>query len=192
MLALADSIAGVEAVQEIIRRAGVPSEKRFHIDRAYDDAEWQRLLSSACEVLEITTEQAEEKLADHFFEDMKRRWPMWFKMARTAREFLERVPAIHAGFTMGLSDRTVGRSLEEKFELEEIADGFLMHYRSENDLCGMYRNLARKVIDHFGDHASIDESRCTRRGDPFCRIRIHWHPAPVGGEESRAGGVSDE
>ena len=70
--------------------AGVPEERQFRINEAYDDEEWQRLLAATCEVLDITQEQAEQAYADFFCKDAQQRWPRWFQMSENGRQFLER------------------------------------------------------------------------------------------------------
>jgi hypothetical protein len=60
LLSLVESAAGSDAVPEVRRRADVPENKQFRIDEAYDDAEWQRLLAAACQVLSVTQGQAEQ------------------------------------------------------------------------------------------------------------------------------------
>lgn len=165
---------GTEAVAEVKRRAGVPEDKEFRMDEAYDDQEWQRLLAAACEVLNVTQEQAEEAYADLFFKDALRRWPMWFQMSRNAREFLERQPRIHNGFATGVQDPGARQSINDKFQLEKHKGELVMHYRSPNQLCGLYKALAHRISNHYGEKASIEETRCLKQGDPECEIHISW------------------
>ncbi len=49
-----------------------------------------------------------------------------------------------------------------------------MHYRSPNQLCGLYTATARWIINHYGDDASIEETKCLKQGDSECEIRIRW------------------
>lgn len=171
---MVESTAGADAVVEVRRRAGVPADKEFRIDEDYDDEEWRRLLAAACGVLDVTQEQAEKVYADFFFKDMLQRWPMWFQMSKNAREFLERQPRIHNGFATGVQDPEARRSINDKFELEKCNGELVMHYRSPNELCGLYKALARLIINHYGDQASVEETRCLKRGDAECELHIRW------------------
>ena len=174
LLDLIESSADADAVREVKRRAGVPEDKTFRMDVAYDDEEWRRLLAATCEVLNVTQEQAEEAFADFFYKDSIKRWPMWFQMAKSARDLLELQPRIHNGFATGVQDPTAGRAINEKFQLETHNGELVMRYRSANQLCGLYKALARKIISHYGDDATIKETQCLKNGDPECELHICW------------------
>ncbi|MFQ5426307.1 MAG: heme NO-binding domain-containing protein [Gaiellales bacterium] len=171
---LIQTSAGADAVAEVKRRAGVPEDRYYRLDQAYDDAEWRRLFAATCEVLGTTPEQAEETYADFLCRDALRRWPMWFQMSGDAREFLERQPAIHNSFATGVQSPAERDRVNDKFSLEKLDDGFVMHYRSPNQLCGLYRATARWILRHYEDEAEIDETACQKHGDPECEIRVRW------------------
>lgn len=171
---LVESAGGTEAAVDVKRRADVPEDKEFRMDEAYDDEEWRRLLAATCDVLNVTQEQAEEAYADIFIKDALRRWPMWFQMSNSAREFLERQPRIHNGFATGVQDSEARKSINGKFQLEKHNGELVVHYRSPNQLCGLYKALAHRVSDHYGEKASIEETRCLKQGDPECEIHISW------------------
>ena len=174
LLDLVESSAGADAVGEVKRRAGVAADKTFRMDVAYDDEEWRRLFAATCEVLNITQEQAEEVFADLFCEDARKRWPMWFQMAKSAREFLELQPRIHNGFATGVQDPQARQAINDKFQLEKHDSELVLHYRSINQLCGLYKAIARWMFNHYGDSAVITETQCLKRGDPECELHICW------------------
>ncbi|MCH7839448.1 MAG: heme NO-binding domain-containing protein [Planctomycetes bacterium] len=174
LIDLVESAGGAEAVVHVKRLAEVPEDKEFRMDEAYDDDEWRRLLAATCEVLNLTPEQAEEAYADFFYKDCVKRWPMWFQMSKSAREFLERQPRIHNGLATGVQDPEARRSINDKFKIEKHNGELVVHYRSPNQLCGLYKALARWIINHYGDKASIEETRCLKQGDPECEIHISW------------------
>ncbi|HUU85280.1 MAG TPA: heme NO-binding domain-containing protein [Phycisphaerae bacterium] len=171
---LIESAASASAVAEVKRRAGVPEDKMFRMDEVHDDNEWRRLLAAACEVLNITQEQAEAAFADFACKDFLRRFPMWFKMSKNAREFLERQPAIHNGFATAVRDPEVRKAIGDKFHIEKRDNEIITHYSSPNQLCGLYIALARWIINHYGDEATIEETRCQKKGDAECEVNIHW------------------
>jgi hypothetical protein len=177
LCSLIEQLAGRDAVAEVKRRAEVPADKVFRLDEAYDDGEWQRLLAATCAVLHVTQPQAEEAFADFFCQDALRRWPTWFAMSRSAREFLERHPAIHNSFATGVRDPATRKAVSDKFDLKKLPGELVMHYRSPNRLCGLYVALARRIIGHYGDQATVEETRCMKKGDPACEVHVRWsHP----------------
>ncbi len=177
LFSLIESAAGSDAVLEVKRRAGVPGDKVFRMDEAYDDAEWQRLLAGTCQVLGITQSQAEQAFADFFCRDALKRWSTWFAMSHNAREFLERQPRIHNSFATGVRDPATHKAIADKFNMEARATELVMRYRSPNQLCGLYMALARWVINHYGDQATVEETRCLKKGDPECEVHICWAEA---------------
>lgn len=166
--------AGNSAVVEIRRRAEVPDDREFRLDENYDDDEWRRLFGATCDFFGITAEQAEQLYAVAFCEDAKARFPMWFRMSSTAREFLERQPAIHNNFATGVQNPEARKAIVDKFRIEVSADETVAHYSSPNRLCGLYVALAQTILDLYGDEATIEEQRCLKKGDSECEIHIHW------------------
>jgi hypothetical protein len=65
-------------------------------------------------------------------------------------------------------------AVREKFRLEKLPDVLVVHYRSPNRFCAMYKAIARLVFRHYGEKAIIDEPRCVLRGDDECEMRIRW------------------
>jgi predicted hydrocarbon binding protein len=41
-------------------------------------------------------------------------------------------------------------------------------------LCDMYKAIAQRVFRHYQEKVTIDETRCTKRGDTECELRIRW------------------
>lgn len=174
LFAMVEESTGTAGVREVKKLAAIPEDRDFRIDETYEDEEWRRLLDAACEVLSVNQAEAEVAFADCFYRDSLERWPTWFEISSSAREFLERQPAIHNGFATGVTDPKMRRQIIDKFRLEKRADKLIVRYRSPNRLCGLYIALGRKIIEHYGDKAVIDEHRCQRQGDTECEIHIVW------------------
>jgi hypothetical protein len=174
LLDLVESRGGRAGADEVKRRAGVPIDRTFRLDTVYPDDEWQALFAAACEVLALPRETVLEAYADCFCRDALERWPTWFRMSRTARAFLERQPVIHNCFATGVRDPDARRAVTDKFLLESRVGELVTHYRSPNQLCDLYRALARWILRHYGEEAAIEEVRCMQRGDPECEMHIRW------------------
>ena len=175
LLALIESTATIDAVKEVKRRAGVPPDKEYSISGTYDDEEWQRLLAATCDVLKISPEQAEEAFAEFFYKDSLKSWPTWFQISKSAQELLERQPRIHNGFATSMQNPEERQAINEKFHLETFNKELVMHYRFPNRLCGLYKALALRIIDHYGDQATLRETLCLKKGDSACEIHICWN-----------------
>jgi len=175
LLELVESLGGPAAVAEVRRRTGIPEERFFRVDEAYDDREWQLLLANSCEVLGIRRSEAEEAYADFVCRGFLQRFPTWFRISRNARQFLERQPAIHNSFATSVRDPAARQAIHDKFRLDKTDDELVVHYRSPNRLCGLYQAAARWLIDHYGDDATVTESNCMKRGDNECEIHVRWN-----------------
>lgn len=174
LLDMVEAVGGSDAVAEVKTRAGVEPERRFRMDTVYADDEWRRLLEAACAVLGVSEDAALDVYAKHFLRDARARWPIWFEMSQSARQFLLRQPTIHNTFATGVRDADARRGIRDKFRLEELERELVAHYRSPNELCGLYKALAREVLQHYSEQAAIEEPRCTKRGDDECEIHIRW------------------
>ena len=174
LLQAIEAEGGAAAVAEVMRRADVPADRRYRMSEIYADAECQRLLTAAGEVLGLHDEEICDRWAAAFLKDTQKRFPAWYAMCPTARALLEQHPEIHNGFAAGLSDPEASRAVTQKFRIEKQGRELVVHYRSPNRLCRLYRALARRVIAHYGDVAEVEETRCLHRGDPECEFHIRW------------------
>jgi hypothetical protein len=159
---------GREEVVQILTEAGLPADRAYRLNEPYADAEAQRLSAAAFQRISM------EDIAEFFFNDTLTRFPTWFEMCKTSREFLEMQPVIHNTFAHGLQRPEDRDAVRDKFRLEKLDDELVVHYRSPNRLCDMYKAIARHVFKHYGDQGTIDEPRCLRHGDPECELRIRW------------------
>ena len=174
LLDLVEEKAGLEGVAEVKRRAGVPPARVFRIAEVYSDEEWQRLLGAACAVLHMSEAELLDAYAEVFGRDALLRFPIWFQISANSREFLERQVTIHNVFASGVRDPEARRAVVDKFRIEKRANEIVTHYRSPNQLCGLYKALARWMIRHYGDEAVIDEHKCMLRGDDECEVHVRW------------------
>ena len=174
LLQAIEAKAGPAAVAEVKRRAGVPADRTYRMSEIYEDEECQRLLSVAGEVLGLDVAEICDLWAVAFLKDTQKRFPAWYEMCADARALLECHPEIHVGFAASLTDPKASEAVTRKFRIEKLERELIVHYRSPNRLCMLYRALARQVIEHYGDNAEIEETKCLHRGDPECEFHIRW------------------
>lgn len=171
---LVSSVGGPQAREEIKRRAGVPLEQHFSIGDVYPDEQWQALFAATCEVLQLPPGEAEEKFAEAFLADALRRWPVWFQMARSARDLMERQPVIHNSLATGVQDPAARKAVQDKFRVERREGELLTHYCSPNRLCGLYIALVQRVLAYYRENATVEELQCMKHGAAECIIRTRW------------------
>lgn len=176
LIELVTSVYGAETALEIRRRAGCAGDTEFRINEVYDDEVWRKLVVATTEVLDWSADTLEEEYARYFLKDAQQRWPAWFKMSKTAREFLERHPAVHNNFADAVRDPASRDRIKDKFRIEKFEGKLITHYRSPNRHCHLYISLAREVLRLYGEQAVIEELKCVKRGDHECEIWISWPP----------------
>ena len=176
LLGCVEELLGEEGVDNTLLRAGMPEDMFFRMDTVYPDDEWQRLFNSAVVELGVSNEEAEIQVADFFYRDAYKRWPKWFQMSHSTREFLLRQPKIHNGFAAGVEDIQDRQRINDKFRLIDAADSgsVVIYYQSPNRLCGLYKALARCLMAHYQDPGEIKESTCMHKGDKECCIQVSW------------------
>lgn len=175
LLDLVESKGGIEAVHEVRARAQVPEDRVFRIGDVYGDEEFQRLLSSSLEVLNLNRAQIFDAFADQFFKDATVRFGKWFALAKNSYDFLIFQTTIHNTFASGVVDPTERQAVQDKTSIEKVSDRYLItHYRSPNKLCDLYRALGGWVARYYGDDVVMTESKCLHRGDGECEIHVKW------------------
>src|SRR5262249_9747267 len=177
LMELLDGVYGPETAFEVLQRAGCPRDTTFRINEVYDDEVWRKLVGASMEVLDLSSDRLEEEYARYFLQDAQQRWPAWFQMSQSAREFLERHPAVHNNFADGVRDPALRDLVRDKFRVEKSGDSLITHYRSPNRHCYLYICMAREVLGIYGEHALIEEPKCVKRGDAECEIWITWPPS---------------
>ena len=168
LLNLIEERYGREGVSRALAEAGLPADRTYRLNEPYWDNEAQRLTAAAFQHLSL------EEIAAAFFKDTLERFPTWFEMCKTSRAFLEMQPEIHNTFAHGLQRPEERDAVRDKFRLEKLEDELVVHYRSPNRLCGMYKAIAQHVFEHYKEHATIEEPRCMEHGDDECELRIRW------------------
>ncbi len=169
-----ERLTAPESVSRILEKAGYPGDHRFALDQPYDDGRFAGLIAASSSELGMEEEALLEAFSKTFIEDSVQRWPVWYRMAPTARDFLERQPRIHDSFYRAAGDGFSAGTVP-KFQVTAMDDGLRVEYRSHNRLCRLYTALARALLDHYGDaHARVTETCCMHEGHDHCEIRVRW------------------
>jgi hypothetical protein len=72
---------------------------------------------------------------------------------------------------------TIPNARPPQLSISELdGDGVSIEYTSPRKLCVLLRGLAEGTARHYGEHATIDEVSCMKRGDASCRLQVRLSP----------------
>ena len=165
---------GPEGVVIVKRMAQVDPLCEFRIGDVYSDKEWRRLAEAAFEFVNMPEQLFWEGLVEEFAEITLRLFPAWFKMAKSAREFIELQPTIQNVFARGLHNPGAQKAVREKFSIQVSPLSIIKTYCSPNKLCKLYVGMTYWLMRYYGDQAEITEPKCLHRGDEECEIHMTW------------------
>ena len=174
-------IATAAQVADILLSVGHPPHFEYALDQPYGDAECASLMQASFRVLSLSEDELFASFAQDFIRDSVQRWPVWFEMAPTARDFLERQPRIHDRFSRGMSHHDLKQHpYQSKFDISRTDQGLKVLYASPNRLCRLYLAMAQALLAHYGDdQARLSQPCCVHRDDPLCEIHITWPPCTL-------------
>ncbi|MBI5536408.1 MAG: heme NO-binding domain-containing protein [Deltaproteobacteria bacterium] len=165
---------GDDAVKEVRKRAGVAEDVKYRMDQAYSDDEWQRLVGAAVGLSGLDPVEAETAFARFCGEELHKRMSGFFQGCTCAHDLLRRQPTIHNTMSASVRDAATRDSIAAKFRLVDSESSTVIHYKSPNRHCVLYRGLAHWVAEHFGEKIEIQEPRCMKRGDDECEIHVKY------------------
>lgn len=180
LLDMAESRAGPDAPERILREAGLPG-RTFKSELIYPEEDWQQLATAAAELLGVDADAAERAFAEHVLPVLEERFGAFFRSSGGAMALLRKVPKIHLDFP-----RAMGAETEEKLMILADEDQRLVYrYCSPNQLCTFLVALAEQVMVHYGEVGwRIEQTQCMKDGAPFCEIAFtvpqsetHGHPS---------------
>ncbi|QIT55087.1 heme NO-binding protein [Aquisalimonas sp. 2447] len=181
LLVLLEREGGTSLRERILADCGLPVDSRFAIHKDFADIECSALITAAAARMDIDEETLWGLYADYFLEEAHQLLPRFFEMAPTARDFLLRQPTIHCTFGAGLRDAEARSQVRDKFHITEDGDDLVVRYRSNLQLCKLYRALAERVLALYGETGEIQEEMCRHHGHEACvfRIRFHGHGCDI-------------
>lgn len=143
---------GTEKWQEILRRSGMDTHKRFIATEDVADGDAMGMLQNTCQVLGITLEQAAEAFGDYWVNTYAPKvYGIYYKDAQSAKDFLLKMDDVHVKATKTLQDARPPR-----FEYEWADDRTLiMTYKSHRGLIDICMGLVKGVGKHFNEDLKV-------------------------------------
>lgn len=163
------------STEAILAKSGFQPQYEFALDEVCNDEACLRLLHATTEVTGAPQSQLVEEFAQHFIADAAHRWPTWFAMSPTAKDFLQRQPRIHDSFRRSLNPEQARTNWHSKFVIEPTPNGLKVFYQSDNRLCDLYIALAKALIAHYQEQGvTFEHPTCMHQGHDHCDIHISW------------------
>jgi hypothetical protein len=166
---------GHDVSDQIKAKVSLPVDTQFHMNKFYQEDEWQRIFQSAVELTGVEAETFEWDFGQFCGQALPGQFQGFMKGITSTRDMLVRQPKIHNTISMSLSDTEDRNKVNSKFSLEQHPDRTIMHYASPNGMCTFYRSLASWMGDYFSENIEVTECKCTKHGDEACEIHVIYH-----------------
>ncbi len=150
--------------------ASIWAGRRFELDEVYDDADFLAQLERVRAAAGVTQDEIQR--------------PFGSFTAQNA--FLRLFPDYYAAndgsvpFLLGIEEKihevvrtTIPGALPPKLHVRTLgADGVLVSYTSERQLCRLLEGLLLGVAAHYGERVALEEIQCMHRHDPGCVFTV--------------------
>lgn len=151
LLQFVEESAGAEARAQVLERAGMTGQV-FRSEVIYTEEEWQKLIGATLAHLGVDAVAGQKAFAAWCFPVLTRKFRPFFASARSAREFLEKVPTIHRDFPsssqVGFVDKIMVRS--------SAPDRLVYAYQSPNNLVVLLVELGQALAAHYHEEVAIE------------------------------------
>lgn len=143
---------GDDKWEEIMKRSGLDTHKRFIATEDVEDQSAMGMLQSTCQVLGITLEQAAEAFGDYWVNVYAPEvYGIYYKDVHSARDFLLKMDEVHVKTT-----KTLANARPPRFEYQWEDDRTLiMTYKSHRGLIDVCIGLVKGVGKHFHEDLKV-------------------------------------
>jgi hypothetical protein len=168
--------AGGEALRTaVFRDAGVPEDRVFRMDQNYPDEETGRLIDATLRLSGLDTEALFGLFSKTFIRFIREVFPQFMIMSENSEDLVRMQAKIHALIAAGMRSKEERDATTDKFVLVDHGPHRLtVRYRSQLQLCGLYKQLVRDMAAEFGDRVEIDTLDCRKAGAEACRFCVRW------------------
>jgi hypothetical protein len=164
--------SGPQHLREIRQQAGLQGPPLA--TDYYPDQLTSRLIQAIADQQQTTPDDVLYHFGAYFINAplMERNYRVFFEGHASARQFLERTPAIHHMLGTSLKSTALPdlRFVNHSPELLEIV------YDSPRHLCRFLVGIIEGVGFRFNEALEVREMECQRRGAPACRVLVHFLP----------------
>ena len=161
---------GKEAVTEVFKGSGVNPSSIME-QMIYPEETFMVLFKKASEVTGIEPHEFQIEWGRFMSKMMNDKFPVFSESSGTAIELLEKVPEIH----FKVFPTIVGKQTQKIYIKESGKNYIVINYESPNGLCTFMKAMIDEVVKKYDEQASIVETRCVRKNDLSCEIKVLFH-----------------
>jgi hypothetical protein len=162
---------GDDAWDKVLDAAGV--DGAYTSLGGYPDADLFALVGAASSALDKPPDQIVRWFGREALPLLASNYPQFFETHASARPFILTLnDIIHPEVRKLYPGADV-----PVFDFDTTSDEvLLMGYTSARHLCSFAEGLVEGAADHYGEKASIEQSKCLKRGDSKCVLEISFEP----------------
>jgi hypothetical protein len=135
----------------------------------YPDEELMALVGAATQRLGLSSDELIRWFGRRAIPMLEERYPAFFEAHRTTRDFLLTLNDVIHPEVRKLFPGAYAPSFEFDTSRE---DALGLTYESHRNLCSFAEGLIEGSAERFGDTVTIEQPRCTKRGDDVCLLHV--------------------
>jgi hypothetical protein len=135
---------------------------------SYPDEDLEKLVSAAASALAMPADDVVVWFGRNALPLFARRYPQLFEPHASTRSFVLTLNDIIHPEVRKLYP---GADVPE-FDFELRDDVLVMGYRSPRKLCSFAEGLLLGAADHYGEHLTVEQPSCMKRGDSQCALEL--------------------
>lgn len=157
---------GEEVVDDVLAEAGL--KPSFGEVEDYDDPGLKDLMVAAEPYVEGSSSEVERWFGRRALETIAVEYPSFFENHESIETFVQSLDdEIHPEV-----QKLYPGAVFPEFDVSDSQNGdsLWLVYRSDRELCNFAEGLLKGTADRYGQKVELEQSQCTHRGDPHCRI----------------------
>ncbi len=168
--------AGGDALRAaVFQEARVPADRVYRMDQNYPDDEMGRLIDATLRLTGLSADEVHALFSRTFIGLVKEVFPQFMAMAASSEELVRMQAKIHALIGAGMRSKDERDAAVDKFQLvDQGKHRIAVRYRSQLQLCGLYRQLVRDMAAEYGDVVEIETAACRKAGAEACGFAVTW------------------
>ncbi|MFB6376045.1 MAG: heme NO-binding domain-containing protein [Bradymonadaceae bacterium] len=165
----ANSEFGRGTWRSLLEEAGL-ERQRYSPTKAYPDNHIFQIVEAATKATGQSVDELLEAFGKHLGPKLLHQYEDLLDPEWSLLDTLERTEEV---FHTAISEDSTEVDVPDLSDTDRLSENELViHYRSERQMCGLAKGIARSMADHFGTDVAISEPKCMHDGHSECELHF--------------------